>query len=97
MSHNLTLTRREAFEIDRGEIDAKDNANLQSNAETSHKKKADRISKEQYLSVLPTRIKNLHEDGDIHIHDLEYFGTRISQNVSTIKNKNESNLKILRL
>jgi ribonucleoside-triphosphate reductase len=76
MSHNLTLTRKEAFEIDRGEVDAKDNANLQANAETSHKKKADRISKEQYLSILPTRIKNLHEDGDIHIHDLEYFGTR---------------------
>ena len=76
MGHDLTLTRKEAFRIDRGEIDTKDNANLQGNAETSHKKKADRISKEQYLSILPPRIKNLHEEGDIHIHDLEYFGTR---------------------
>ncbi|RLG31993.1 anaerobic ribonucleoside-triphosphate reductase, partial [Methanosarcinales archaeon] len=57
-------------------FEAKENANLQGNAETSHKKKADKISKEQYLLLLPPQIADLHLKGDIHIHDLEYFGTR---------------------
>lgn len=34
-------------------FESKENANLQENAETSHKKKADKISKEQYLLLLP--------------------------------------------
>jgi ribonucleoside-triphosphate reductase len=67
----------DACEIDLGSgFEAKDNANLQENAETSHKKKADKISKEQYLLLLPPKIADLHLDGDIHIHDLEYLGTR---------------------
>lgn len=57
-------------------FEANENANLQGNAETSHKKKADRISKEQYLLLLPPKLADLHLNGDIHIHDLEYFGTR---------------------
>jgi len=57
-------------------FEAKDNANLQENAETSHKKKADKISKEQYLLQLPPHLADHHLSGDIHIHDLEYFGTR---------------------
>ncbi len=40
------------IDVGRG-FEAKDNANLQENAETSHKKKADKISKEQYLLQLP--------------------------------------------
>jgi len=43
---------------------------------TSHKKKADKISKEQYLLLLPPKLADYHLNGDIHIHDLEYFGTR---------------------
>ncbi len=63
------------IDVGRG-FEAKDNANLQDNAETSHKKKADKISKEQYLLQLPPHLADHHLSGDIHIHDLEYFGTR---------------------
>jgi len=67
----------DAYKIDIGTgFEAKDNANLQENAETSHKKKADKISKEQYLLLLPPKLADLHLNGDIHIHDLEYLGTR---------------------
>jgi len=67
----------DAHKIDLGEgFEAKENANLQGNAETSHKKKADKICKEQYLLSLPRELSDLHLKGDIHIHDLEYFGTR---------------------
>ncbi|MFA6226154.1 MAG: anaerobic ribonucleoside-triphosphate reductase [Methanoregula sp.] len=57
-------------------FEAHDNANLQENAETSHKKKADKISKEQYLLQLPPALADYHLSGEMHIHDLEYFGTR---------------------
>ncbi|HHI30123.1 MAG TPA: hypothetical protein ENL17_00225, partial [Candidatus Methanoperedenaceae archaeon] len=67
----------DAYQIDMGSgFEARDNANLQENAETSHKKKADKISKEQYLLLLPPNIADAHLKGDIHIHDLEYLGTR---------------------
>jgi len=57
-------------------FESRENANLQENAETSHKKKADKISKEQYLLLLPPYLADRHLAGDLHIHDLEYFGTR---------------------
>ena len=63
------------IDVGRG-FEARDNANLQENAETSHKKKADKISKEQYLLQLPPHLADHHLSGDVHIHDLEYFGTR---------------------
>jgi ribonucleoside-triphosphate reductase len=63
------------IDVGRG-FEAHDNANLQENAETSHKKKADKISKEQYLLQLPPDLADHHLSGDLHIHDLEYFGTR---------------------
>ena len=63
------------IDVGRG-FESKDNSNLQENAETSHKKKADKISKEQYLLQLPPELADLHLTGDMHIHDLEYFGTR---------------------
>ncbi|VVB95274.1 Anaerobic ribonucleoside-triphosphate reductase [uncultured archaeon] len=67
----------DAYRIDMGTgFEANDNANLQENAETSHKKKADKMSKEQYLLMLPPRLADSHLNGDIHIHDLEYLGTR---------------------
>ncbi len=67
----------DAYKIDMGTgFEANDNANLQENAETSHKKKADKMSKEQYLLMLPPKLADSHLNGDIHIHDLEYFGTR---------------------
>lgn len=67
----------DAHQIDVGKgFEAHDNANLQENAETSHKKKADKISKEQYLLQLPPDLADHHLSGEMHIHDLEYFGTR---------------------
>lgn len=54
----------------------KDNANLQPNPETSHKRIADEISKKYYLMRMPKHLAELHLRGDLHIHDLEYFGTR---------------------
>jgi ribonucleoside-triphosphate reductase len=67
----------DAYRIDMGTgFEAKDNANLQENAETSHKKKADKMSKEQYLLMIPPKLADAHLNGDIHIHDLEYLGTR---------------------
>lgn len=63
------------IDVGRG-FEARDNANLQENAETSHKKKADKISKEQYLLQLPPDLADYHLGGDLHIHDLEYLGTR---------------------
>ncbi len=66
------------IDVGRGGFESHDNANLQENAETSHKKKADKISKEQYLLQLPPpELADYHlAGGDLHIHDLEYFGTR---------------------
>jgi anaerobic ribonucleoside-triphosphate reductase len=67
----------DAYRIDMGTgFEANDNANLQENAETSHKKKADKMSKEQYLLMIPPKLADVHLNGDIHIHDLEYLGTR---------------------
>ncbi len=67
----------DAWWIDQGAgFEAHDNANLKPNAETSHKKKADKLSKEQNLLLLPPELANLHQCGDLHIHDLEYFATR---------------------
>ncbi|MFW9831467.1 MAG: anaerobic ribonucleoside-triphosphate reductase [Candidatus Thorarchaeota archaeon] len=56
--------------------EAQENANMQPNPETIHKKAADRLCKEAYLLMLPPEIADAHLAGDIHIHDLEYFGTR---------------------
>jgi ribonucleoside-triphosphate reductase len=55
---------------------ANENANLQPNAETSHKRKADWVSGEEYLLLMPPKLADAHMAGDLHIHDLEYFGTR---------------------
>jgi len=67
----------EVYEIDRGTgFEARENANLQLNPETFHKKKADRMCKEAYLLMMPPYMADAHLKGDIHIHDLEYFFTR---------------------
>lgn len=67
----------DALEIDFGSgFEANDNANQLNNAETSHKRKADKMSKEQNLLLLPSHISDAHLRGDLVIHDLEYFGTR---------------------
>lgn len=67
----------EVFEIDNASgFEARENANLQPNPETFHKKKADRLSKEAYLLMMPSYIADAHIKGDIHIHDLEYWATR---------------------
>ena len=67
----------DAYKIDMGEgYKAKENANLQPNPETAHKRKADWVSGEEYLLLMPPHIADAHLSGDLHIHDLEYFGTR---------------------
>jgi ribonucleoside-triphosphate reductase len=67
----------DAYDIDTGSgFEAKENANLQPNPETVHKKKADRLSKEQYLLLMDPTLATAHHQGDIHIHTLEYFGSR---------------------
>jgi len=67
----------DAYLMDRGKgFEANENANLQNNPETIHKKKGDRMSKEQYLLMMPPELATSHHQGDIHIHTLEYFGTR---------------------
>jgi len=66
-----------AYLMDMGQgFKAKENANLQPNPETSHKRKADWVSGEEYLLLMPPKIADAHLAGDLHIHDLEYFGTR---------------------
>jgi len=66
-----------AYLMDIGQgFKAKENANLQPNPETSHKRKADWVSGEEYLLLMPPNIADAHLSGDLHIHDLEYFGTR---------------------
>jgi anaerobic ribonucleoside-triphosphate reductase len=67
----------DAYMMDLGQgFKAKENANLQPNPETSHKRKADWVSEEEYLLLMPPNVADAHLSGDIHIHDLEYFGTR---------------------
>jgi len=67
----------DAYQIDVGKgFKANENANLQPNAETSHKRKADWVSEEEYLLLMPPKLADFHLSGDFHIHDLEYFGTR---------------------
>ncbi|OUJ19270.1 Oxygen-sensitive ribonucleoside-triphosphate reductase [Methanonatronarchaeum thermophilum] len=67
----------DAFQMDvGGGFESNENANLIGNPETSHKKKADKISKEQYLLTMPTELADAHLRGDLHIHDLEYFASR---------------------
>ncbi len=67
----------DAYLMDMGQgYKAKENANLQPNPETAHKRKADWVSGEEYMLLMPTKIADAHLAGDLHIHDLEYFGTR---------------------
>jgi anaerobic ribonucleoside-triphosphate reductase len=67
----------DAYMMDLGQgFKAKENANLQPNPETSHKRKADWVSEEEYLLLMPPKVADAHLSGEIHIHDLEYFGTR---------------------
>lgn len=54
-----------------------ENANQQYNPETVHKLIADNISRMYALTkVLPKRLSNAHLNGQLHIHDLDYFATR---------------------
>ncbi|MFQ6137118.1 MAG: anaerobic ribonucleoside-triphosphate reductase [Candidatus Hydrothermarchaeales archaeon] len=56
---------------------SKENANLQHNPETVHKLVADQVFREyNLLKVLPLHIADSHMNGEIHIHDLDYFATR---------------------
>jgi anaerobic ribonucleoside-triphosphate reductase len=67
----------DAYLMDVGKgFKANENANLQPNAETSHKRKADWVSGEEYLLLMQPKLADAHLSGELHIHDLEYFGTR---------------------
>jgi len=57
-------------------FEARENANLQPNPESAHKKVADMAAKEAALLTLPPDLADAHLRGDLHIHDLEYFVTR---------------------
>jgi ribonucleoside-triphosphate reductase len=67
----------DAYQIDTGYGSGRnDNANQMDNAETSHKRKADKMSKEQNLLLMPDDISHKHLTSYYHIHDLDYLGTR---------------------
>jgi len=55
----------------------RDNANMMQNPETIHKYVADESLK-QYtlLNILPHNLADAHLNGDLHIHDLDYFASR---------------------
>lgn len=54
-----------------------ENANLQQNPETVHKLIADNVIREySLLRIIPTKLGDMHMNGAIHIHDLDYFPTR---------------------
>jgi ribonucleoside-triphosphate reductase len=56
---------------------SKENANLQKNPETVHKLIADNVIREySLLRIIPTKLGDMHMQGAIHIHDLDYFPTR---------------------
>ncbi|HDI02739.1 MAG TPA: anaerobic ribonucleoside-triphosphate reductase, partial [Candidatus Aenigmarchaeota archaeon] len=55
----------------------KENANLQYNPETIHKLMGDQMIKEYTLTkILPRDLANAHINGQVHIHDLDYFPMR---------------------
>jgi len=53
--------------------DQNENANQMKGPETDHKWIADRTAKEMVLNYLPLDLAQLHINGSIHIHDMEYF------------------------
>lgn len=55
----------------------KENANLQYNPETIHKLMGDQMIKEYTLTkILPNNLARSHMNGQVHIHDLDYFPMR---------------------
>jgi ribonucleoside-triphosphate reductase len=55
----------------------KENANTNYNVQTIHKKLADSISSQYTLFyLLPHEVSKAHMNGEIYIHDLDYFVTR---------------------
>jgi len=55
----------------------KENANLQYNPETIHKLMGDQMIREYTLTkILPRELTHAHLNGQIHIHDLDYFPLR---------------------
>lgn len=55
----------------------KENANLQYNPETIHKLMGDQMIKEYTLTkILPKDLSAAHMNGQVHIHDLDYFPMR---------------------
>jgi len=56
---------------------SKDNANMAQNPETIHKYVADESLKQYtFLNILPHKLADAHLNGDLHIHDAEYFASR---------------------
>jgi ribonucleoside-triphosphate reductase len=53
-----------------------DNANMSKNPETIHKYTADKPMKQFALLSLPQDVRDAHNCGDLHFHDLEFFPAR---------------------
>ena len=71
---SIGMSVYDAEQIDLGSGYGKhDNANMLEIPETAAKNKAGAISKKQYLLTLPRKAVEMHQRGDIHIHDLDYF------------------------
>jgi anaerobic ribonucleoside-triphosphate reductase len=84
----------DAYEIDSGYgFEANDNANQLNNAETSHKRKADKMSKEQNLLLMPEKLANNHLNGDLHCvaGDMPFI-YKVDNNVSVTTIKEFANL-----
>ena len=77
-SNNYTRVGMPVKELDNliGEGN-KSNANMMHNPETIHKYVADASLKQYALNhLLPNHLSDAHLQGDLHIHDLEYFASR---------------------
>ena len=51
-----------------------DCANMRNSFSSSIYNQGSKITKKQILDMIPSEISEMHQNGDIHIHDLEAFG-----------------------
>lgn len=79
---NTLNTEGYTYNVDSSDIERliflgnKSNANMAYNPETIHKYVADSVLKQHALNSLPHELRGAHLNGDLHIHDLEYFMSR---------------------
>jgi ribonucleoside-triphosphate reductase len=75
VNEEVSLTMKKLRSIVNG-LETADNSNLGRSPEVGHKQIADIITKDYYMRRFPKEIREAHQSGAIHIHTLEYFGTR---------------------